>query len=590
MELSQSSPDQQSKQQKLLERLMAATFLLTAMYLVSHNVADPDLWGHVQYGQDVIRDGIVHPTTTYSFTADGYRWINHENLSELLMASVVNVFGIWGLLAWKALVAAFVFGTIFWLALKRGLSLCWSGMFVMLVASNLAFHWSFRPQILSFFFFSLMLLVLHVSFDGWTRYYLKRPEELDSEGKENQHKFNTRRVRLLWIMPLILFLWANSHGGFVAGVCIYLAFLFGRTIEAFYYRGWRASGMARRLTLMGVCGVLATLINPYGLDLHLWLLSSLGEPRPEIMDWHGLELTSANGARLIIAAVIAIASIAYTKQKRDWTQIAIIGLVLWQSIEHVRHVAFFALIFGFWVPVHLASSIERAKAFFTRREKKDSAATTKLMTFVNATAVALLLVLSCWRMTDIRVEKEKFPVEAFQYMTDHQLSGRMVVNYNWAQYVIGAFGGQHKDLPHCPVAFDGRFRTCYPQEIVDMHFDFLMGDQGPGMRHRSQNSPPIDETAVLRHRKPELVLISRRHKPPVQVMEQSEDWVKLYQDSIAQLWGVKSRFGDPASPYFLPEDKRVIGDRPQVGAVTWPALPKSRRGTTNRKQFAQLTD
>jgi len=64
--------------------ILSAT-LLTCAVALSPSIADPELWGHVQYGRDVLRDGLP-AETTYSFTAEGYRWINHENLAELVLA------------------------------------------------------------------------------------------------------------------------------------------------------------------------------------------------------------------------------------------------------------------------------------------------------------------------------------------------------------------------------------------------------------------------------------------------------------------------------------------------------------------------
>jgi hypothetical protein len=566
----------QQLQAKRFEWLMAGLLVLAGLFLLSHNIADPDLWGHVQYGQDVLRDRIIHPTTTYSFTANGYRWINHENISEIVMAIAVNTLGTTGLLIGKFLLAVFVLVLMIWCARKKSLPIVATGLLVLLVASNLAFHWSFRPQLLSFFFCTIMLWILDFSFDGWQERYLKRPAESDAEDLAAQHRFNTRRVRVLWLMPLVLCLWANSHGGFVAGVAIYLAYLAGRTIEAFWYRGWRASGMARRFAMMGIVGVLGTLINPYGPGLHHWMMGSLGTPRPEITDWYSVSLFSANGSRMLLAALLVMIAIGFTKRKRDWTQIAILALVCWQSLEHVRHIAFFALLVGFWIPAHLASTLQQTQSFFNRQvEEKSSVWKTRLLYGGLLTGYLFLSCMCLFQLRTIRVDKQEFPVEAFQYVADQQIEGRMVVTYNWAQYAIGTFGGQHADLPHCPVAFDGRFRTCYPQQIVDMHFDFVMGDQGPGSRHRSPLSPPINDSLVLKHRQPEIVLISRRQKPSVRVMQQNSDrWTLLYQDEIAQIWGATSRFGDPTSSDYVPESQRKISDSPQRGSVPWPALPR----------------
>ncbi len=81
--------------------LLLATLLSCAVAL-SPAAADPDLWGHVQYGRDALSDGIS-PTTTYSFTAEGYRWINHENLAEVFLATMIDTIGPVGLLIVKCL-------------------------------------------------------------------------------------------------------------------------------------------------------------------------------------------------------------------------------------------------------------------------------------------------------------------------------------------------------------------------------------------------------------------------------------------------------------------------------------------------------
>ncbi|HEX5105645.1 MAG TPA: hypothetical protein VFV87_17620, partial [Pirellulaceae bacterium] len=79
---------------------------------------------------------------------------------------------------------------------------------------------------------------------------------------------------------------------------------------------------------------------------------------------------------------------------------------------------------------------------------------------------------------------------------------------------------------------------------------------------------------VLRDGRPDLVLLSRRQEPSVAVMQSHEDeWVLLYQDELAQLWGRATKYDDPASVYYLPPKKREVGDVVQRGWVHWPALP-----------------
>ena len=56
--------------------------------------------------------------------------------------------------------------------------------------------------------------------------------------------------------------------------------------------------------------------------------------------------------------------------------------------------------------------------------------------------------------------------------------------------------------------------------------------------------------------------------------EEEGEWVLLYQDSLAQLWGRASKYDDPTSAYHLPLAKRYIGESHQSGWEYWPALPK----------------
>ena len=150
--------------------ILIATLLVCAIALAP-NVADVDLWGHVQFGRDVIRDGWFPETNPYTFTSPDYRWINHENLSEIVMAWTFDNFGTGGLLWGKLVLGLMVIGAILCFNLRRGVSVVASCLLTILVAWNLGYHWSFRPQLSSFFFFTCLVLLLQSSFHYWRDRY-----------------------------------------------------------------------------------------------------------------------------------------------------------------------------------------------------------------------------------------------------------------------------------------------------------------------------------------------------------------------------------------------------------------------------------
>jgi len=551
---------------------------------LSPNPADPDLWGHVRYGRDVLQTGELATTTTYSYTAEGFRWINHENLMELGLAAGADSIGSQGMLVAKCALGMLVIALIAWCAYRGGASLVTVCVTSLLVSVNLAHHWAMRPQLATYVFYALLLALLHWCFAGWQgKWQLPLGRLRDRERETTRIEYSSYRMRFLWLMPILFLVWANSHGGFVAGFCIYAAYLGLRSLEVLCSHGRAGLGLVRRFTLMILAAGLATFINPYGPNLHLWLLESLGTPRPEITEWAATNLFSQAAIPLWTLIVLTLGSLVLSRRSRDFTYITILAITLWQCLTHSRHIPFFAIAVGFWLPPYISDFFKQ----FSIGKQENELAERSSPLWRGALAVGLCFAVGLLgytlreRLSVLQVNKSKYPVAAFQFIEDHQLQGRMVVTFNWAQYAIAAFGPTSADEEGILVSVDGRFRTCYPQEVIDMNFDLVLGHNPPGGRHRSTNSPARDCERVLEFGNPDLVLICRGQPHSERVLEQNTDrWVLLYQDSLAQLWGRRSKYDERHSPHYIAPSERLVGNQRQEGIVDWPALPvrKNTRG------------
>ena len=571
-------PESKSNLSKWSIRAALLAILLTATYATSLNVADPDLWGHVQYGQDVIADGKIHETTTYSFTAVGFRWINHENFAELSFATIVDSVGPIGLLFFKFSLSVLVFGLIIWRMQKQQIHRLVITATVLLVANAICYFWSIRPQLFTFTYFALLVALLNYCFHGWNdQWHLRRSTEKELQDyREHDVRlidYSSSRLKCLWVAPLLLFFWANSHGGFVAGAAIFVAYLGLRSVETYFRFGAHGWGLIRRFALMATVGVLATFINPYGPGLHSWLLESLGQPRPEITEWAATNFLGQDGWRFGILVIAAILSLMFSSKPKDFTHLVLLGLTLWQAIEHHRHVPFFAIFFAFWGPVHFQSALSRLRLVSTGESEKQRSPN-GMPVLVGSLVCVIAISSVLWsRLTVIKVDYDKYPVAAFAFLKKNNINGKMVVTYNWAQYAIATFKSKSEVTGPGHISFDGRFRTCYPQQVVDMHFDFICGNGGPEKRFRGPDSQPYDGSKILQYGKPELVIISRKQKHSTYMMSQNTDhWSLIYQDKLTQVWGRKSVFDDPASPKFFWQGHRSVSDRPQKGYAAWPAI------------------
>src|SRR5713226_2938015 len=80
-----------------------APLLILALIVLGDvwQTTDPDLWGHIRFGQLMLSSGHVVSHDIYSYSAPGSTWRDHEYLAEITMALVYNRTGLRGLKVWK---------------------------------------------------------------------------------------------------------------------------------------------------------------------------------------------------------------------------------------------------------------------------------------------------------------------------------------------------------------------------------------------------------------------------------------------------------------------------------------------------------
>ncbi len=195
-------------------------------------------------------------------------WINHENLAELTFGWIEYHLGAAGLNAFTSLLGLLVLGLMVRNAAREGVSFLVLSVAILLATCAIGPGWSIRPQVFTYTFFALLLVILGRAFRPGAR-----PD-----------------ARALWLAPPLFALWANTHGGFPAGLAVLALYLGCRALAALWSAGrggWREVG--RYALVLAACG-LATLANPYGPRLLAWLIADLAPPRPEIGEWYPLAL------------------------------------------------------------------------------------------------------------------------------------------------------------------------------------------------------------------------------------------------------------------------------------------------------------
>src|SRR6266404_4380514 len=146
-----------------LLRYSSALVLFAIVIADARQHSDPDLWGHVLFGRQLLAHGSLPRDNPYSYSAPGFPWLHHEWLSEVLMGALFDKFGTAGLKILKFLCTA---GTICFIAFAEfeTSASALAQLSILLVAALLLMPaMQFRPQLFDFLFLSatIFLLVRH---------------------------------------------------------------------------------------------------------------------------------------------------------------------------------------------------------------------------------------------------------------------------------------------------------------------------------------------------------------------------------------------------------------------------------------------
>jgi hypothetical protein len=230
--------------QHVLVTVFAVLVLANAFAAGLRTVSDSDTGWHVATGRYVWQHHTIPSSDILSYTSAGMSWI-YPPFGGVLLYLAYRAGG-YTALSWVSALACV--GVIAYLVRKRTMP---SLVLAMLAIPAIAYRTAPRADLFTTVLFAVLLGEL------WS--------------------YHCGQQARLWVVPVIMLLWVNLHPGFIAGLAVlgaYVGFEAGDLIHADQRQA--ALQRLRETWPWMLAGVLATLVNPWGVKIYPAALNLAG--------------------------------------------------------------------------------------------------------------------------------------------------------------------------------------------------------------------------------------------------------------------------------------------------------------------------
>jgi hypothetical protein len=406
----------------ITELTAVLSFISLTLIQMNGFAGDPGVGWHLESGDYILNNHHVPKIDPFLAAHAPLRWVSDQWGGDLIFALLFRAAGY--PLIYAVLTAVFLI-TFFWFALRPQVKLTGSAISSVLAAlcafKIAQIHFILRPVVFGFLFFAVLGSVI-----------------IPADFKRSDFQ------KSWWFLPLLFIFWANIHPTFVLGLVLLALFCLCRGIKEIRY-----------LMLFLTCAA-ATLINPYGVELHKSILA-LGHSTYFMnlhMEWQSPNFKDIESKIFeIIIAVLFIVQAIVRNRRFPLSLFAATGLLTFAhfGLEAVRMLPFFGI---FAAPYFAAALVDggialqedalwigqRIGNLFVPDDDPSYAGSKLAWLFSFVTILSSLLYGSIPLFHgEFGPQREKFPYAATQFLLDKIPSGSsaaIVSSPDWGGFLI----------------------------------------------------------------------------------------------------------------------------------------------------------
>jgi hypothetical protein len=509
-------------------------------------LGDAGIGWHIRTGQIILATHAiprVDPFSSASSAMPGQPWFAWEWLYDVIVGWLESTAGLNGVVLFTALAIAIVFAWTFRMLLRRGTNVFVAIVLLLLAASAAMIHFLARPHVVTWLFTVAWFWILESS--------EKSCFASDFESSAASEA-SPRRGWMLWLLPPLMLVWVNVHGGFLLGFVLLgiywcsAAWGWFRTKEDRFddaLRRIRAGRLVRALTLTGILSGLATLVNPYGFRLHVHIYRYL--TNRFLMD-HIDEFQSPNFhyvAQKCFAGLLLLTLVGLAVKRRGAGQVRlsqalVVLFAVYSGLYASRNIPVSSLLLILMIGPWLSEAMAR---FADQRLAARGFASIRFLQRMQAIEFGLrghlwsvaMIVVACWiaahggmlgarQVMDAHFDAKRFPVAAVNYLENYLetqgVAGPLASPDYWGGYLI------YRLYPRVRMVVDDR-HDFYGEEFLKSYLKMVHVE--PGWED------------FLRQHPAQCVLVPK-DSALANILGETAGWRAIYSDDVAVVFERKS--------------------------------------------------
>jgi len=405
-----------------LKNIVALFFFAVVAIRFISPVIDPDFPWHLKTGEYIYQHREIPKTDPFGIISTGdirEKFILRGYwLGQLMYYGIFSFSGLAGIVVLRSLFLTGII-IILWFAMKHAPILMKMGILFLTAHLFLVGYSGDRPQLFSFFFGPAVIAML-------------------------EHYRRTMSAKLLLVLPFLMCIWANVHGGYIFGNVAIAVFCFFEVLKYFFLREKSASLTQKSLLLLTVIGLIsiaASYCNPN----HFQALSLTFETRGDaiyqyIKEYHSPIVETrgafANTGNFIYWGIMGycLVLLALNLRRLDLTDLGLVFFSLYISLTAVRFVPFF-LAAGLLISgKYKFNIIDPDRLSRLKRLEKPVAAVALLSVLL--WGGLLVRSMPALKALNTMQESRLYPVKAARFLSENLEGGRIFSSYNIGSFLL----------------------------------------------------------------------------------------------------------------------------------------------------------